>query len=272
MVFKIKKLIKNLIPSGILNFYYKIKHPYSFSGDFKNWEQASLLSDGYDSNVILNKCRESLLKVKNSETVFERDSALFDKIQYSWPIITGLMHCIAENNKELHVLDFGGSLGSSYYQNKLLLSSINGLNMTWSIVEQNNFVICGKNDFTDNSLAFYETTEACFKERAPNVLLLSSVLQYLESPYEWLNKFLSSSIEYVIFDRTAFIKSSDDMILLQKVSSAIYKASYPTWVFDENKFLKTLLDKYDIILEHENTDFTNYKGMYFKGFVFKLKK
>jgi len=48
-------------------------------------EEAMELSTGYDSERILGKVRDSLLKVKRGEAVYERDSVLFDKVQYSWP-------------------------------------------------------------------------------------------------------------------------------------------------------------------------------------------
>ena len=56
-------------------------------------------------------------KVKNGETVYERDSVIFDQIEYSWPVLTGLMCAAAQNSGCLKVLDFGCSLGSSNLEN-----------------------------------------------------------------------------------------------------------------------------------------------------------
>jgi putative methyltransferase (TIGR04325 family) len=71
-------------------------------------------STGYDSEIILEKTRDALLKVKNGEAAYERDSVLFDEIQYAWPLLTSLMWVAAQAKGILNVLDFGGSLGTTY--------------------------------------------------------------------------------------------------------------------------------------------------------------
>ncbi len=45
---------------------------------------------------------------------------------------------VIENNNNLSVLDFGGSLRSTYYQNKTFLENLNSIE--WSIVEQTHFL------------------------------------------------------------------------------------------------------------------------------------
>ena len=70
---------------------------------------------------ILDKVLAATLKVKQGQAVFERDSVLFDEIEYSWPLLAGLMWAAASNGGKLNVLDFGGALGSSYYQNRKFL-------------------------------------------------------------------------------------------------------------------------------------------------------
>ena len=45
--------------------------------------------------------------MKNGEAVYERDSVLFDEIQYSWGLLAGLQKAALENDGKLCVLDFG---------------------------------------------------------------------------------------------------------------------------------------------------------------------
>ena len=59
----------------------------------------------------------------------------------------------------LSVLDFGGSLGSTYYQNKKFLDSLD--DVSWNIVEQKHFVDAGKEDFEDERLRFSYDIESC---------------------------------------------------------------------------------------------------------------
>ncbi len=58
---------------------------YGLSGDYRSWDEAMTASTGYDSGIILEKTKAALLKVKNGEAAYERDSVLFDEIQYAWP-------------------------------------------------------------------------------------------------------------------------------------------------------------------------------------------
>ena len=87
-----KKFIKSFIPPIFLAFLKKFRiNKYGWKGNYPNWQKAQEDSSGYDSDEIIQKVRSSLLKVRNGEAVYERDSIIFDEIQYSWPILSGLM-------------------------------------------------------------------------------------------------------------------------------------------------------------------------------------
>jgi len=229
-----KKIIQNIIPPILVSFLKKIKgNKYGWKGNYSTWEEAKRDASGYDETKILTAARESLLKVKNGEAVYERDTVLFDEVQYSWPLLSGLMFT-AIKNKEVRVLDFGGSLGSTYFQNKSFLDKID--NVSWSIVEQKHFVDIGKKEFEDNRLKFYYNVEECIEVVQPSTLLLSSVLQYIENPYELLGDILKNNFEYILIDRTPFNAKDNEQIKLQIVPPNIYDASYPCWFFNERKF------------------------------------
>ena len=85
------------------------------------WQDATENCTGYDSEGIMEKVLEATLKVKNGEAVYERDSVLFDHIEYSWRLLSGLMWVAAQSNGRLNVLDYSGSLGNSYFENRLVL-------------------------------------------------------------------------------------------------------------------------------------------------------
>jgi putative methyltransferase (TIGR04325 family) len=235
---KVKSILKELIPPIIFSVIRRLKKQNNsneiWSGDYTTWAKAQRGCSGYNSNIILEKCKTALLKVKNGEAVYERDSVLFNEIHYSWGLLVGLQRAALENDGKLCVLDFGGSLGSSYFQNKEFLITLKKLQ--WCIVEQPNFVNCGRKHFESDQLKFYFTIEECCEKHKPNVLLLSGVLQYLEKPYEWIDKFVDLCIPYIIIDRTSFVESEKDILSVQNVPSSIYLASYPAWFFNETFF------------------------------------
>lgn len=243
-------------------------------GDYNNWQAALRECKGYQDEMILEKCKNSLLKVKNGSAIYERDSVLFKEMQYNFPLREALQKIGTENKFKLNVLDFGGSLGSVYFQNKIFLSE--SLNLKWCIVEQKHFVDCGKKYFEDQQLKFFYTIEDCIKDDAPDVLLLSSVLQYLQDPYQWIDKFIQTGITYIILDRTAFVEKEDDLLTVQHVPETIYKASYPAWFFNKEKLLNRFNNHYSI-LSSFNSGYTdpikinNRYDAYWEGFLLKKK-
>ncbi|MFX6225949.1 methyltransferase, TIGR04325 family, partial [Acinetobacter baumannii] len=88
----------------------------------------------------------------------------------------------SRNNGNLNVLDFGGSLGTTYFQNLPFLDGLNSL--TWNIVEQPNYVVAGKEHFETDQLRFYENIASCIKEQKPNIIIFCGVLQYINDTYE----------------------------------------------------------------------------------------
>ena len=181
-----RDILKKIMSTPIKNFFRRI-FLQKWIGDFNNWQEAERASAGYDKVNILEKVTQSLLKVKKGEAIYERDSVLFDKVQYSWPSLSALMWVAAINNGNLNVIDFGGSLGSSYFQNKLFLDSLD--HVRWNIIEQEGFVKKGKELFEDSTLKFFLSIGECIKLSAvPHVLFLSCVLPYLKEPYKILEE------------------------------------------------------------------------------------
>lgn len=249
----------------------KEKNKYGWFGDYKNWEELAALSGGYEANSILEITKASLLKVKNGDAVYERDSVLFDKKLYPYSIISALLYAAVDCGGTLNVLDFGGSLGSTYYQVRDLIPSSVGLQ--WSVVEQTDYVKCGQELFEDRVLKFHFNIAESLAEKKADVLLLSSVVQYLEKPHDFLNEIQDFDFKYIILDRTSFIKDNrPDRLTLQIVHPDIYEAKYPAWFFNEKNLLEHF-SKYDIKVEFESyvpgeqdIEIDRLKSGYDKGF------
>jgi len=244
---------------------------YGWYGDFATWEEAKKKSGGYEVESILIKTKESLLKVKNGEAVYERDSVIFDKIEYSWELLASLMWAAAQNGGSLNLIDFGGSLGSAYYQNKTFLDKLNSV--SWNIVEQQNYVKVGIESFQNDNLQFYYSISDCCSELGNkiDVILFSGVLQYLENPFEILKEAFSCGIKYIIVDRTGFTLNNKQRITVQKVPNRIYEASYPCRFFSEKDFLAYFEDNnYDLVADFDALDKVNIPSKY-KGFIFLRK-
>ena len=271
----LKIIIRDFVPPIFLNWFWRFKNRslenkslYGYVGNYTSWQEATNDSEGYDSDIILHKVKESLLQVKEGKAVYERDSVLFDHIEYSFPVLAALLRVAIEEQGTLNVLDFGGALGTSYFQSKYFLSVVD--NLTWNIVEQKKFVECGRAYFADSSLQFFDTIDHYLENTKPNVILLSGVIQCLENPYVFLENLLNYNFNYIIFDRTGFTLNDGDLLTVLKVPPSIYPASYPIWFFDEDKFRHIFSNHYEIICEFDSIDRGNIPSK-FKGFFLKRK-
>lgn len=201
----------------------------TFSGDYADWSEARAHSGGYDATEILAKVLDSTLAVKRGEAAYERDSVLFQNPEYVWPLLAALMWAAARDRGRLDVLDFGGSLGSKYFQHRPFLQDLP--EVRWNIVEQPSYVECGQAHVADKTLRFYENIATCLAENAPNVILLSSVLQYLPDPYAALDDLRGIGAKVMLIERTPVASIAKDRLLVQSVPPTIYAASYPVRVF-----------------------------------------
>jgi putative methyltransferase (TIGR04325 family) len=273
-----KQYIKKLIRFKFLNFIVrpskKIGPQSEWLEEYDTWEQAAAQTSGYDANAILDKVKYAAEKVQNGESAYERDSVNFDKIQYAWPVLACLQKIAVSNNGHLSVIDFGGALGSSFYQTKAFLSCLSSFQ--WFIVEQKHFVDVGIDSFETKQLKFAYKIEDILESHRIHCLLLSGVLQVLPNPYAWIEQFLEFGFENILIDRTAFTDGKTKL-KVQRVPDTIYKASYPHWFFNELEFLSRFALHYDIIADFESKadgKILSSSGelLYWKGFYFKRKK
>jgi putative methyltransferase (TIGR04325 family) len=270
----LKNALRNWLPPVFVRWLIKLMNAGNrFYGDYATWEEAEEKSSGYSAELILEKVLAAAIKVKNGDAVYERDSVIFNHIEYSWPVTAALMWAAARKDGRLNVLDFGGSLGSSYFQNRLFLQSLPQVN--WSVVEQSHYVEAGQKHIQYENLKFYKTIDECTDKHQPNVILLSSVLQYLPDPIDIVTKLTATKATLLIIDRTPFSSLDVDKILIQKVPSSIYSASYPMRVFSREKFLEKVKCDWELITEIVNPD-GNIKStagieFTFQGMILELK-
>jgi len=230
----IKKIIRFFLPYGLVKVFEKVMRPaskcaISYSGDYRDWNEARNCSVGYDAENIISKVRDATQSVIDGKAVFERDSCLFDREDYNYPLLSALLYVASQNGGNLNVLDFGGALGSTFWQNRKVLSETTK-SLTWNVVEQDKFIDIAKTLRYDAPLSFYRRIEDISDLSRINVVLCSSVLQYIENWKEIVGQF--SFCDYIIIDRNPeFVDKSISQITVQTVSPEIYSASYPLRIF-----------------------------------------
>ena len=270
---KILAVARSLMPPMLWNCARRSLGPLAqiqFCGNFKSWSEAARASSGYQEEAILNQAIEAVRKVTNGEMAFERDGVPFRDMQPNFPLVWALMRAAARHGR-LNVLDFGGALGSSYYQSRHLLSACTDLK--WAIIEQPSHVVAGNKEFANRELTFYRSIDSACKENEYDVLLLSGVIQYLPDPLQFLSQVLEHRIPSIVFDRTPFMLNGMARLTVQYVPRRIYRASYPAWFLSENEFLAKFEGRYEKIVTWPALDKHHPQGgrAEYKGFLFELR-
>lgn len=266
------KYTRWLPPALIEHLKPLFKYGVYFSGRYDDWISASKSATGYDAYHILEKVKCATLDVIAGRAVFERDSVLFHEVQHCFPVLAGLLRASVGHEGRLSVLDFGGSLGSSYFQCRDFLSVLNSL--SWNVVEQPHFVRCGREHIESEQLKFFLSIDEVLRKSKPDVALLSSVLQYLPEPYGVLSELMQSEIDYLIIDRTPFHEASDDVITVQYVPATIYPASYPCRIFSKRAIMAHITNGYEIVAEfdsHDGSSMTDGIRFIFGGMILRRK-
>lgn len=258
-----KAVIRKLAPPVLFDLYRKIGRRV-WMGRYETWDEAREQAGTYAEREILERVKSATLKVINKDAAFERDSVVFYEKQYNWPLLASLLWVAAREGGVLNIIDFGGALGSTYFQNRGMLES---LRIRWNVVEQAHFVQCGRDCVKEENVSFFNDVESCLEETRPSAILFSSVLQYLEQPFSLLEKVVRYGFEYILIDRTPFTSKGGERITVQRVPSRIYSSSYACRFFDEEKLVSFLCKEYRLVEQFESFEKSNIPSV-FKGFLF----
>ena len=254
-------LIKEFSPP-VLNTLRWYSFKYGWKGNYQTYQEAKARCAGYDEDHILQRIIDTTTKVKNGEAAYERDGIVYDEVNVNINLLSALLLVAGRNNNKLTLIDFGGSLGTSYYQNITFLSHLTELN--WCIVEQPQFVDAGKKDFENEHVKFYYSIEDCLAAHAqPDLVLLSSSLQYMTDPYAVLKEIQLFKVPYLLLDLIGYNDEKRDRITIQNVPPVFYgiAASYPCTFFDRDRLQSQLSEGYKKIF-----DFISEPEKYYIGF------
>lgn len=226
-------------------FYTPSRKHIGWSGNYPTWDEACRHSQRYDTDEVFQKTLRASRLVRDGEAVCDRDSVLFQERQYIWPSLAGLLLGAARNQGELHVVDYGGALGSTYRTLYPMLSHLK--QVRWHVVDLPRIVKTGLAEFQSETLLFHYSLEECLENHRVDGFLMSASLQYLPEPYLFLSQSLQNFFDYVILDRLALNKQGVHQICVQNVPPEIYTASYPCHLLDYHLIVRMLRNFYTII-------------------------
>jgi putative methyltransferase (TIGR04325 family) len=238
-----------------------------FTGPFDDWRDAAAGSTSYADPSILAAVLAAAKVAAADRRYFERDSVLLPAGELQWPVLTALGLAAGASRGPLSVVDFGGSLGSLYFQH---LDQCRTLEVAhWTVVEQEAFAEAGREHLADGTLDFSTDLASALTDPLPDVAVLSGVLQYLERPSESLDRVLDAQVPVVCVDRT-YLSDEGPSIWVQRVPKEIYSASYPCRILATADIEEAFRTRgYAILARYVNGEFPaiERRGGYFGGFI-----
>jgi len=206
----------------------------------------SLGLGGYEEDSFFEKLKHSAGLVRDGLAIYERDTVVFDRIEYAWELLASLM-LVSQRKDQIKIVDFGGGLGTSYRQNSSILK-LAGITTLWTVIEQPKLIHIGKSEFENDFLRFIPSLSELDSHDLDAVLFGGSFC-YLEDPYNILNQIFLIGPPYIIFDRTPFTDASEDKVAVQFVPESIYKAALPIITFSASKFKNLMNQEYELIVD-----------------------
>jgi putative methyltransferase (TIGR04325 family) len=267
---KLKFFLRRWIPQGVRDLLNRFSgHAIYYRGRFVDWPSAKQAAGGYDEGQLITRLVAAATAVKNGNAAWEQDGVTWSHIPPDMPVFAAVARVALARNGRLSVLDFGGGMGSSYLQCRSFLPE--SVIRSWAVVEQPALVEVGQRDIARDALQFYHSIEEAVTAGTPDLALFSSVLQYLEDPWSILDRILLAEIPYLIIDRHPS-SMTHELITVQVVPPSLYKASYPTWLFDCPRMLERLGEHYELLASWEGKDPAIRgwgMGAQFRGYFFK---
>lgn len=263
--------LRGLVPPLAVSLYQRVFEPPVFSRPYATWEAAQRASTGYDADAVIERVRVAATAVKAGRAAYERDGVTFDDIQYAWPTLASLMWVAARTGGRLSLVDFGGALGTSYFQCRKFLAGLS--EVRWNVVEQPRFVEVGRRDVADERLAFFPDVDSALATGPCDAVLLSGVLPYLERPYELLELLSARGFRWIVIDRTPLLESGDEYVTVHHVPEHIYRASYPAWFLNRRRMLQFLSGEHTLVEEWRSFEtYRLHEGVvHARGFLFERK-
>ena len=268
MTAPIRRFLSQLLPPVLTAGYRRHFRSVRFTGDYACWADAAAASAGYEAENILQTVLAAARQVRDGEAAYDRDGVVFAEPAHVWPVVAALQRVAMKNRGELRVLDFGGALGSLYFQHRDLLADIGTLR--WAVVEQPMFVAAGQREFTTDQLTFHPDIAAAVAATAPNVALLSGVVGWVEDPHALLEQIVAQDFGAVLLDRCAIVPGPRDRLTVQQVPAAIYRASYPAWLMSREGICRHFAGRYELKTEFRGQD-PVVDGVDFFGFHFERR-
>jgi putative methyltransferase (TIGR04325 family) len=205
-----------------------------------SWESAVAKSSGYESANVVEPIVAAAKRIQD-----DTQASNFLTTRYQ-QIATGMLYCISQgrlnSGEPIRVLDVGGG-GADYFNQFQEFAP--HINFDWTVLETPALAEAMSNEFGRNLTNLRWVSSIENTNETYDVILCSSVFQYVEKPFELLATLVKKS-GFLIVNRISLVDSSEHFVAVQRIITNGKRASYPVHFFAEKKFLNEMSQYGDI--------------------------
>jgi len=176
---------------------------------YNSFEEAkkAISGEGYNNKELCQMICDKTIIYKDS---FQKPF----KINPTYLFLSGVLaKCYSEQeNKNISVLDFGGSCGAVYFDIRSFLGD--KIELNWDVVDLPEMIESAKSHNLENKeLKFYDDLEKTSGKY--DLIHSSSTLHYVENINEVITKLLNFNTKYILFNRMLFNDTENDKYTVQ---------------------------------------------------------
>jgi putative methyltransferase (TIGR04325 family) len=225
-----------------------------FEGPLDSWQAAAARSDGWDAQVIVSKTLDAQLKVRDGIAAFQQDTIVYDRVTYSQTILAFIAMAASISSGDLNIIDFGGSLGTNFFQNKKILRFLmENRKCTWTVIERPIFAELGNKYFKSEVLRFDSSLQATLSNSklVPEAFLFSGSLEYVPDPLAILDQCTNAGAKIIALDRVVLWAGKEHAVFVQHPDpNRYYRATYPIWAFSKDILIGQMIERGMSLVEH----------------------
>ena len=227
-------LIDWLIPTKLLGLIRALLSRVIGFSRVDSWNAAVAKSVGYESTSIVGPVVEAARLLRNECLEAVVATSRFQQVA------SGLLYCIVQSDlrprQSIRVLDFGGGGADYFYQFQKFAPHFN---LDWTVLETPSLAEAMQRELGQGqtNLRWVDSFEKL--SESYDVVLCSSVLQYLENPFEVLAELVKKS-QFLIINRIPLVETGEHFVAVQRILIGRKRGSYPAHFFSESRFLNDL--------------------------------
>lgn len=238
----------------------------TFRGPHASWDDAVRQSDGWSSDVVTQKALTAALAVRDGRAAWEQDGVVEEHVSHSSAILSLLVLASGDRKDRLDIVDFGGSFGTHYFQNRRFLDA-SGTPYTWHVVDLPNVVALGREHLATPALQFHADLREATSSHPPQAVLFSGSFQYLADPWPVVDQIQETGARHMALDRVLVSPNPRDEVFVQHPDpNRYYPATYPVRCFGVDALVERFSQRGWRLVERFSND--RHRAFDHSGFLF----